>query len=62
MKRHFDDKPSVQEKQQVKDQQSCIFVFVAYCLTIPINKDTSPDMATVFYSWVYSGLIEIQQP
>ena len=31
---HFDDEPRVQEKQQVKDQQSCIFVFVA-CLTIP---------------------------
>ena len=31
---HFDDEPRVKEKQQVKDQQSCIFVFVA-CLTIP---------------------------
>ena len=30
---HFDSKPRVQEKQQVKDLQSCIFVFVA-CLTI----------------------------
>ena len=30
---HFDDEPRVQEKQQVKDQQSYIFVFVA-CLTI----------------------------
>ena len=29
---HFDDEPRVQEKQQRKDQQSCIFVFVA-CLT-----------------------------
>ena len=26
---HFDDEPRVQEKQQVKDQQSCISVFVA---------------------------------
>ena len=31
---HLDDEPRVQEKQQVKDQQPCIFVFVA-CLTIP---------------------------
>ena len=31
---HVDDEPRFQEKQQVKDQQSCIFVFVA-CLTIP---------------------------
>ena len=30
---HFDDEPRVQEKQQVKDQQPCIIVFVA-CLTI----------------------------
>ena len=26
----FDDEPRVQDKQQVKDQQSCICVFVAY--------------------------------
>ena len=31
---HFEDEPRVQETQQVKDQQSCIFTFVA-CLTIP---------------------------
>ena len=30
---HFEDEPRVQEKQEVKDQQSYIFVFVA-CLTI----------------------------
>ena len=34
---HFDDKPRVQERQQVKDQQSCIFIFVAY-LTIPSSN------------------------
>ena len=39
---HFDDEPRVQEKQQVKDQQSCIIVFVA-CLTIPSsNKGHQP--------------------
>ena len=27
---HFDDEPRVQERQQVKDQQSCISVFAAY--------------------------------
>ena len=31
---NFDDEPRVQENQQEKNQQSCIFVFVA-CLTIP---------------------------
>ena len=30
---HFDDDPRVQEKQKMKDEQSCISVFVA-CLTI----------------------------
>ena len=30
----FNDEPRVQEKQEVRDQQSCIFVFVP-CLTIP---------------------------
>ena len=34
---HFDDKPRVQEKQQVKEQQSCIFAFAA-CLTIPSSN------------------------
>ena len=39
---HFDDEPRVQEKQQVKDQQLCIIVFVA-CLTIPSsNKGHQP--------------------
>ena len=31
---HFDNEPRVQEKQQVKDQRSCISVFGA-CLTNP---------------------------
>ena len=34
---NFDDMPRVEEKQQVKDQQSCIFDFVA-CLTIPSSN------------------------
>ena len=34
---HFDNESRVQEKQQVKDQQSCIFIFVA-CLTIPSSN------------------------
>ena len=31
---HFDNEPTVQEKQQGKDKQSCIIAFVA-CLIIP---------------------------
>ena len=33
----FDDEPRVQENQQVKEQQSCISVFVA-CLTNPSSN------------------------
>ena len=34
---HFNDEPRIQEKQQLKDQQSCISVFVAYP-TIPSSN------------------------
>ena len=34
---HFDDEPMIQEKEQVKDQQPWISVFVA-CLTIPSSN------------------------
>ena len=34
---HFDDEPRVQENQEVKDQQSCIPVFVA-CLINPSSN------------------------
>ena len=34
---YFDDEPRVQEKQQLKDQQSCIFISVA-CLAIPSSN------------------------
>ena len=39
---HFDSEPRVRQKQQMKDQQSCIFIFVA-CLTVPSsNKGHHP--------------------
>ena len=53
---HFDNEPRVQERQQGKDQQSHISIFVAY-LTIP---STSTDMTTVFYAWPYGRFIKIQ--
>ena len=34
---HLNDEPRVQEKQQVKDQQSCISAFVA-CLAYPSSN------------------------
>ena len=43
----------------MKDQQSCISLFVA-CLTIPSsNWGTSPDITTVFNAWTYGRFIEI---
>ena len=47
---HFDDEPRVQEKQQVKDQQSCISA----------TRGTSPEMTSVFHTWAYGRFIEIQ--
>ena len=48
---HFDNEPRVQERQQVKNQQSCISVFAAY-LTVPCSnqehqqrRDNIPCMA-----------------
>ena len=58
---HFDDEPRFQEKEQVKDQQSCVFVF-AVCLTKfqVATRGTSPDVTTVFHTWAYGRFIEIQ--
>ena len=35
---HFNNAPRVQEKQQVKDQQFCLLVFVV-CVIIPSSGD-----------------------
>ena len=56
---HFTNEPRVQGKQQVKGQQSCISIFVAYP-TIPVAaRGTSPDMTPVFHVWPYGIFIEI---
>ena len=48
---HFGDEPRVQEKQQVKDQQSCISVFVACGGTSQVaTGGTSQDVTTVFHT------------
>ena len=39
---HFNDKSRVQERQQVKDQQSCISVFVAYPTIPSSNQEHQP--------------------
>ena len=45
---HFDNEPRVQKRQQVKYQQSCIFVFVAYQFQV-VTRFTSTGMAAVFH-------------
>ena len=44
---HFDDEARVQEKQQVKDWQSCIpFSTASFQIAV---RSTSPHIATVFH-------------
>ena len=58
---HFDGEPRVQERQQVKYQQSYIIVFVAYSTIPSSNYEHQPDMTTTFHAWPYGRLIEIQR-
>ena len=56
---HFDHEPSVLTRQQVKDQQSCIYNFVAYLMILSSNKDHQPR-----HEWLYGRFIarDIEQP
>ena len=49
---HFHNEPRVQERQQGKDQQSCISIFVTY--------PTISSSPTVFHAWLYGRFIEIR--
>ena len=55
---HLDDEPRVQERQQVKGQQSCISTFVTYP-TIA-TRSTTPDFTTIFHAWLYGRFKEIK--
>ena len=58
---HFSNEPWVNEKHHVKGQQSCIFVFVTCLERFQVaTTGTSPDMTTIFHTWAYDRLIEIQ--
>ena len=60
---HFDDEPRVQEKQQVKNQQSCISVFVA-CLTNPSSNWGHQPRSdnSIPYMGVWKIYRDIEQP
>ena len=55
---YFSDEPRVQERQQVKNQQSCILVFVAYP-TIPISN-LEHQHRQQFHAWPYGRFVETQ--
>ena len=56
---HFNDESRSQERQQEKEQQSCLSDFVAY-LTIPSsNQKHKSRHATVFHAWPYGRFLEI---
>ena len=56
---HFDTELRVQEMQQVKDQQSCIFIFVAYPTISISNLELQPDVTTLFHARLYGRFIKI---
>ena len=56
----FDNERKGQERQQVKDQQSCIIIFVAY-LTVPSsNEGHQLRHDKVCHAWSNGRFIEIQ--
>ena len=56
---HFDDKPRLQERQNMKDQQSYVSISVAY-LKISSTSQEHLDLTTVFHACPYGEFIEIQ--
>ena len=55
---HFDDKSRIREKQQVKDQQSCISVFVASLRISSSNEVRAPAMTWQQYS-MYGSMVHL---
>ena len=57
---HFDDEPRVQERQQVKNQQSCICAFVADLTTPSSNLEHQHRHDNSIPRMVVGRFIEIQ--
>ena len=57
---HFDIELRVQEIQQVKDQQSCISIFVAYPTISSSKLKYQPEGTALFHAWLYGSFIKIQ--
>ena len=47
---HFNDEPIVQDRQHVTEQQSCIFVPVAYPTITSSTRSMSPFKTTAFHT------------
>ena len=57
---HFDDEPKVQERQQGKDQKSCISIFVAYLTITSNNQEHQPRDDNSIHTWPLGRFIKIQ--
>ena len=57
----FDDKPRIQDKQQLKERQSCIFVFVV-CLKIPSSNYRHKTRCDNEWTYLEKNKVEPVQP
>ena len=57
---HFNKEPRVQEKQQLKYQQSYVSVSVGYLTYAIATRSTRSDMTTVFRARSHGRFIEIK--
>ena len=48
---HFDDEQSIQERQQMKDQPSCISIFVAYPTIPSSNLNDQQSCISIFVAY-----------
>ena len=54
---HLHNEPRVQERLQVKDQQSCISTLQLIKQVQVATRSTIPDMTTLFHTWKYALFI-----
>ena len=59
---HFNNKPRVQKKQHVKEQQYCIFVFVAFQQFQEATRGAGPNVTTIPYMGIWWIYRDTEQP
>ena len=55
---HFNNETRVQERQQVRDQQSCISIFVVYPTILSSNKEHQSRHDNSIHAWLCGRFIE----